>query len=87
MQQFFFGCSYCGLGVLYQLKITNYPLSLQPKNGNNKKNILCKRGFQHKECFKSRWNNFSKDYKCWEIKINILIVFNAITCESLWYKH
>lgn len=32
MQQFFFGCSYCGLGVLYQLKITNYPLSLQPKN-------------------------------------------------------
>lgn len=36
MQQFFFGCSYCGLGVLYQLKITNYPLSLQPKNGKKK---------------------------------------------------
>lgn len=52
MQQFFFGCSYCGLGVLYQLKITNYPLSLQPKNGK-KKNLLCKRGFQHKECFKA----------------------------------
>lgn len=36
MQHFFFGCSYCGLGVLYQLKITNYPLSLQPKNGKKK---------------------------------------------------
>lgn len=53
MQQFFFGCSYCGLGVLYQLKITNYPLSLQPKNGNNKKIYYAREDFSIKSVLKA----------------------------------
>lgn len=52
MQQFFFGCSYCGLGVLYQLKITNYPLSLQPKNGK-KKIYYAREDFSRKSVLKA----------------------------------